>query len=106
VGREEHGEKGRSDSLAETQPGEFLSSAAILGSRPSPGVDRRGGIPETARVSAEQVALIPRCAEREAAWLPADEERWRAYLGRDDLDEPGEVVLYCPECAEREFGDD
>jgi hypothetical protein len=35
--------------------------------------------------------------------LPADEERWRAYLGRDDLDEPGEVVSYCPECAEREF---
>lgn len=53
----------------------------------------------------EGVALIPRCAECEAAWLPADEERWRAYLGDDDLDEPAEVVLYCPYCAEREFGD-
>jgi hypothetical protein len=29
----------------------------------------------------EPVALISRCAECEAAWLPADEERWRAYLG-------------------------
>jgi len=31
-------------------------------------------------VSAESVALTPRCAECEAAWLPADAERWRAYL--------------------------
>jgi hypothetical protein len=53
----------------------------------------------------EGVALIPNCAECEAAWLPADEERWRAYLGSDDLDEPPEVVFYCHECAEREFGD-
>ncbi|MGA8925563.1 MAG: hypothetical protein WB462_05030 [Solirubrobacterales bacterium] len=37
-------------------------------------------------------------------WLPADRERWRAYLGADDLDEPAELVLYCPQCAEREFG--
>ena len=51
----------------------------------------------------EGVALIPRCAECEAAWLPADEERWRAYLGSDDLDEPAELVFYCPACAEREF---
>jgi hypothetical protein len=49
-------------------------------------------------VSAEQVALIPRCAECEAHWLPADRERWRAYLTDDD-----EIVLYCPKCAEREF---
>jgi hypothetical protein len=52
----------------------------------------------------EGVALIPRCAECEAAWLPADEERWRAHLGGDDLDEPAELVFYCPACAEREFG--
>jgi hypothetical protein len=57
-------------------------------------------------VSAEQVALIPRCAECEAHWLPADEECWRACLGGDDLDEPPEVVFYCPRCAEREFGGD
>jgi hypothetical protein len=57
-------------------------------------------------VEAESVAVIPECTECEISWLPADEERWRAYLGSDDLDEPGEVVLYCPECAEREFGGD
>jgi hypothetical protein len=51
-------------------------------------------------VSAEQIALIVRCAECEALWLPADEERWSAYLTDD---EPAEVVFYCPECALREF---
>lgn len=52
----------------------------------------------------ESVALIPSCVECEAAWLQADEGRWRAYLGGDDLDEPAEVVFYyCPDCAEREF---
>ena len=49
------------------------------------------------------VALIPRCTECEAAWLPADEERWRAYHAGDDLDEPAELLFYCPDCAEREF---
>jgi hypothetical protein len=45
-----------------------------------------------------------RLAECEAAWLPADEERWRAHLGIDEhIDEPAELVFYCPECAEREF---
>ncbi len=52
------------------------------------------------------VALIPKCAECKAVWLPAGEERWRAYLGSDDLDEPSELVFYCPHCAEREFGGD
>jgi hypothetical protein len=46
------------------------------------------------------VALIPGCAECEAAWLPADEERWCAYVTHD---EPPAVVFYCAECAEREF---
>ena len=32
----------------------------------------------------EGIALIPRCAECEAAWLPADEERWSAHHG-DEL---------------------
>jgi len=36
------------------------------------------------------------------SWLPADEERWRAYLTDD---EPPEVAFYCPECAGREFDD-
>lgn len=58
-------------------------------------------------MKAERVALVPRRTECEAAWLPADEERWRAYLGCDeDLDEPAEVLFYCPECSEREFGSD
>jgi hypothetical protein len=48
----------------------------------------------------ERVALIPHCAECEAAWLLANEERWRAYLTDD---EPPEVVFYCPRCSEREF---
>ena len=51
----------------------------------------------------EGVAIILRCAECEAHWLPADKERWRAYHVGDDLDEPAELVFYCPECAEREF---
>jgi hypothetical protein len=56
-------------------------------------------------MSAESVALIPRCTECEAIWLPANDDRWRAYLGCDeDLDEPPEVGFYCPACAERELG--
>lgn len=47
----------------------------------------------------ESVALIPRCAEREASWLPAD-ERWRAYLTED---EPTELAFYRPECGDHEF---
>jgi hypothetical protein len=35
-------------------------------------------------VKAEDVASILRCAECGAVWLPADEERWRAYLDCDD----------------------
>lgn len=47
------------------------------------------------------VALIPDCAECEAIWLPADDERWQAWHTED---EPPELAFYCPECAEREFG--
>jgi hypothetical protein len=49
----------------------------------------------------EGVALIPRWAECEAAWLPADEKRWQARLTDD---EPPELVFYCPARAGREFG--
>ena len=48
---------------------------------------------------AEQVALIPQCAECGEVWLPADEDRWRCYLDTND-----ELVFYCPGYAEREFG--
>lgn len=34
----------------------------------------------------------------------ADDERgWRSYLTTDE-EEPAEAVIYCRECAEREFG--
>ena len=49
-------------------------------------------------MSAEQVALIPQCAECGERWRPDDAERWSAYLHADS-----ELVFYCPECAEREF---
>jgi hypothetical protein len=37
---------------------------------------------------------------------PSSRSAGGAYLGRDDLDEPAEVVFYCPERSEREFGSD
>jgi hypothetical protein len=33
----------------------------------------------------------------------AGESGWRAYLTTDE-DEPAETVVYCPDCAAREFG--
>jgi hypothetical protein len=53
------------------------------------------------RVDAQQVTIIPRCVECEAHWLPADEERWRAYHTDD---EPPELAFFCPECVERGKG--
>jgi hypothetical protein len=53
-------------------------------------------------VGAETVAVIPSCAECGARWLPADEERWQAWLPDD---EPPEIAFICPECSEREFGE-
>jgi hypothetical protein len=44
-------------------------------------------------MSAESVALIRKCAECKARWLPANEERWLAYLTDD---EPAELAFYCP----------
>jgi hypothetical protein len=35
-------------------------------------------------VSAEQVALIPKCAECGEVWLPTDEDRWQAHLDTED----------------------
>jgi hypothetical protein len=51
-------------------------------------------------VSAEQVALIPQRAECGEVWLPTDAARWSAYFNTDS-----EIVFYCPECAELEFGE-
>jgi hypothetical protein len=53
-------------------------------------------------MSADSVALIHECAECDARWLPADEDRWSAYLTDD---EPPELAFYCPACGEREFKD-
>jgi hypothetical protein len=50
-------------------------------------------------VSAEQVALIPQCAECGDVWLPVDGDRRKAYFDTDD-----QLVFFCPDCAEREFG--
>jgi hypothetical protein len=43
------------------------------------------------------------CAECDARWLPADEERLSAYLMDD---EPAEVVFYALDCTTAEFDDD
>ena len=51
-------------------------------------------------MSAESVALMPKCAECHRVWLPADEDRWQAWL---TCDEPPEIAFYCPEYAGREF---
>jgi hypothetical protein len=49
-----------------------------------------------------QADLARTCAECGAVWLPADEERWKAYLTDD---EPPQLAFYCSDCAEREFGE-
>jgi ribosomal protein S27AE len=55
-------------------------------------------------VSTESVAFSPKCAECHQVWLPRDKDRWHAYWVDDGPVE--QLVFYCPECAEREFGDD
>jgi RNase P subunit RPR2 len=53
-------------------------------------------------VTVERVALIPACEECRKVWLPGDDERWKAYWS-DNGDED-QLVFYCAECAQREFG--
>jgi len=48
---------------------------------------------------AEQVVMTPTCSEWKAVWLPADEERWRAYLDSDD-----EVQFFCESCGNTRYG--
>jgi hypothetical protein len=51
------------------------------------------------------LSFILICAVCRRPWV-ADDERWRAYPVGDDPSEPAELVFYCPECTEREFGGD
>ena len=43
------------------------------------------------------------CVECNETASEDDALGWRAYLTSD---EPHELAIYCPDCAEREFGDD
>jgi hypothetical protein len=45
-----------------------------------------------------QISLV--CVECELVACGDDAAGWRAYL---TCDEPAEVGIYCPECADREF---
>jgi hypothetical protein len=47
-------------------------------------------------------ALTIHCQECRGSWDDPS-ERWRLYLTDDD---PPLSAMYCPECAEREFGSD
>ena len=43
------------------------------------------------------------CVECGRKQITDDERGWRSYLTTDE-DEPTEAVVYCPDCAAREFG--
>jgi hypothetical protein len=47
----------------------------------------------------------PPFAARGWSWLPTDADAGRRISGSDDLDEPPELVVYCPKCEGREFGE-
>jgi Zn finger protein HypA/HybF involved in hydrogenase expression len=51
-------------------------------------------------MTVEEMRREIRCAECSAFWLSDAEGPWRCYLISGD-----ELLFYCPECAEREFGD-
>jgi hypothetical protein len=52
-------------------------------------------------MNVEGVAIIPTCPEYGARWLPADEAGGRH---GSPTTSPPELVFYCADCAEREFG--
>jgi hypothetical protein len=52
---------------------------------------------------APAIPLSASGAQREADEDGGEPRRWRAYLTVGEEDEPEEVVVYCPDCAEREF---
>lgn len=55
-----------------------------------------------ARVELQPAPLI--CLECESV-SGADAQGWKAYLGGTVDGEDLEVGIFCPDCAEREFGD-
>jgi len=52
-------------------------------------------------MNAEPDETIRQCAECGTEWLPGENWGWKAHWTDDD---PPEVAVFCPECAEREFG--
>ena len=52
-------------------------------------------------MSSDPVEPIRHCAECGMDWLPGEHWGSKAYLTDD---EPPDVAVFCPECAEREFG--
>jgi len=55
----------------------------------------RAGGPKDTPPSVDFTSQMPR-------WWPLEPERWQAYFTDDELPQ---LAFYCPECAEREFGD-
>jgi hypothetical protein len=54
------------------------------------------------RTGVGQTGTLLRCVSAESYALALG---WRAYIAPDPEDEPeGEIFMFCPECAEREFG--
>ena len=47
-----------------------------------------------------------RCEECEREGSSVEARNWRAYLTFVEERGPAEVVVYCADCARREFGDD
>jgi hypothetical protein len=54
-------------------------------------------------VRVEPVALIPNASSARPAGYRPTAKHWSAYLTDD---EPPELAFYCPDCRDREFGDE
>lgn len=52
-------------------------------------------------MSAEPIEAIRHCAECGSEWRPGENWGWKADLTDDD---PPDVAVFCPKCAERELG--